>query len=340
MNVGQMWVVLVLTASVASEPPQACSLDSPIDALNASLGLVEDEAALLSRGGCGVVNPVEEEACLCAAMRRGWHEATRAGLRQRLLRRQPSPTIRKMAQTSVDAMQVLLGRLNPKYPKNLRFVPALEYRESADAISVRVRHARYPRADPLFSTSDGIVVLLSDAELHYAAEGLDKPGYAETTLRWLHPLRRRDGCMDHEEGCEEWAAGGACAELPAEATGAPTFAERCPRSCGVCPPANGTQAVVAAWVTVAGGLVFEARKAREGLWGRLLATGAAALNRVAEAPVEPPVGTLLECVEGCASELCDGARGRQTAAAADGGGCLGECREACAAEVAGRYAFS
>jgi len=303
MGVG-VSVLLLIVTSVHATP---CSQDGPLDALLPAVGAASNEADLTRRGNCvAVSNATHEEECLCAAFRLGWHSAARAGLRQRLLRKQPAPAMRKLAQSAFDAMQVVLARMHSQYPRHLKFVPALEFAQTDDIISVRVRHARYARGAPLFVAVEGVNLRFSDTELFYAAEGGEHPGYVETTLNWRHPLKRRDGCADRDELCAKWASEGrladACKEMPSKES-TPSFRERCPLSCGTCPDANGISGVESAWAAVPGGLLFEARKAKPGRWERLLADRNA-INRVGEAPAAPPVGALLECVEACDAEVC------------------------------------
>ena len=226
-------IAILASVAVANEPPSACSLDSPIDELLQLVGVAVDEATLMANGNCEkVASAAEEEACLCAAFRLGWHGAARSGLRQRLLRRQPATAMRKLAQAAVDATQVILARLHPKYPQHLKFVPALEFAQSEELISVRVRYARYPRGEPLFVGTEGMELRLSDAELYYAVEGAEHPGYIETTLRWRHLLRRRDDCRDTEAQCEKWADEGACnAEAPVTFQAAGGAADGEPADC-------------------------------------------------------------------------------------------------------------
>ena len=73
---------------------------------------------------------------------------------------------------------------------------------------------------------------------------MDKPGFVETNLEWRQLLKRRDGCVDHEDDCGRWAAQGACSGEPLT-QGMPSFMARCPRTCGGCPPVNGTAQVEA-----------------------------------------------------------------------------------------------
>ena len=310
--------VLVLASLAAAEasPPSPCDLNCPLALVHNALGGAADEAALVAQGGCEAAAEEQQEGCICAALSRGWHDAARGALRSRLLRKAASPAVRAFAQATHDAAHAILARMHPKYPKHLKLIPALEWAQTEELVTVTIRHARYTRGEPLFVGVEASTLRLGDDELYYSAEGDEKPAFAETTLRWQHLLHRRDGCTDQETGCAQWAAQGACGEAPAVA-GFPSFLERCPRSCGGCPAANGS-AVYAAWASVPGGMLFEARKSRPDRWDRLL-EAAHPSNRIAHLDGgRLPVGRLLGCVDSCcASKGCCGFEVPPPAPAAD-----------------------
>ena len=325
-------LVAALTRVIAAEP---CSPNATIDELRRSVGLARDEAAFVAGGGCGGRPPLEEEACICSAFRQGWYEAARLDLRSRLLRKQPAPAMRLLAQEAHDAMQGILARLHPKYPRHLKWPPAIEWAQTDDSVAIKVRHARYTRGEPAFVKVEQSDLRISDDEVFYSAISDEKPGFVEMSLRLRRRLQRRDGCEDHEEGCEKWAAEGACDGSPPP--GAPTFQQRCPRSCGSCPAASGPPALSMAWMAIEGGVYIEARKVRAEPWDRLT-DQPTPTNRIALAAV--PMGELLACVDGCSAEACPVAVPAHAAVeatsetqAAGGAACLEQCRQTCAASM-------
>ena len=221
-----VWVAAF--AAAIGDQSTACSPDAPLTVVAAAVSGHESEESLVSAGGCEVAD--DEEACLCAALSLKWAAVLRSGLRKRLLSKQPAARVRAFAQATHDSAVAILARLHHKYPASVKFLPAVEWAQTADVISVRVRYGRYTRGEALFQRIDGTpAVRLSDDECYHAAEGLEKPHFAETTLRWRGLLKRRDGCADQEEGCARWASEGACTDPPAR--GAPDWKQRCPRSC-------------------------------------------------------------------------------------------------------------
>lgn len=173
-----LWMIVVLgvCASTTSEMnTTVCSLDSPVgEFLLIHVGGSADETTLQGRGGCEAVadsTTINEEDCLCATFRLGWYEAARVGLRRRLLRKQPVLALRKLAQYTIAQSQVVLAQLHPRYPRHLKFLPAIEWAQTEEILSVKVRHARYTRGDPIFTEVGACDVRLSDLNLYYAAEG-------------------------------------------------------------------------------------------------------------------------------------------------------------------------
>ena len=193
----------------------------------------EDCAPAEVRSAVGNVTSVEEftgcagaeELCICSLLRLGWTVQARELLHARMTRKEPAPLLRRFAQSRHDGAVALLARLHPKYPQHLKMIPAPEWAQSADAIFVRIRFARYTRGEPLVLGADMVDVRWDDAALWVSAEGDEKPLYIETSLRWRQLLRRYDGCADGEEGCRRWADEGACTED--EALAAAPLERRC-----------------------------------------------------------------------------------------------------------------
>lgn len=152
----------------------------------------------------------DEESCICGALRLEWPVTAKRILTARMLRKESAASVRRFAQRKKDGAVAVLARLHQRYPYHLKMLPALEWAQSAEAIFVRVRYARYTRGEPLTETADAFELRFSDTALYVVAEGSEKPLYISSSLRWRHPLRRRDGCTDKEAQCTEWAASGAC----------------------------------------------------------------------------------------------------------------------------------
>jgi hypothetical protein len=338
---------LIPVALAAAEAIGACSDDASTAEVRAAVGGLNTASELVGAGGCEKVH--DEEGCVCAAFRLGWYDAARTSLRSRLVRKLAVQGIRSYAQAAHDAMRVLLAVQHPKYPQHLRFAPAVNWAQTDEFVTVMLRHARYNRGEALFTRSENPQLFLSDVDLRYAVEGGDKPAYVSAELQWRHRVRRRDGCEDREVQCVEWAAQGVCSETPPP-TGAPSWAERCPLSCGGCPPANGT-AIDASWAAVSNGLLVEFRKAQGNeSWDRLL-EAARPLYRVDELSGRdaPPVGSLLGCLETCtADRRCplgmprDGSAGSGptsglAAGATHDAQCVEQCRRSCATDVGSSY---
>ena len=311
--------LLLVGALAADEAPAACDQDCTPERVRHALGNASAEASFLA---CPAG---ESEECICAALRLGWTQTARKLLNARMLDKVPSPALRRFAQSRRDGAAALLARLHPRYPHHLKMVPALEWAQTEELLFVRVRYARYARGEPIVHGADGLQVLWDDSSMWIVAEGDEKPLYIETSLRWRHYLRRRDGCADSEEGCRGWAAEGACDD-----PSIPSMQERCRRSCGLCPPANSSAAVEGFWLPVPGGVVFEAIKDEAKSWERLLEAKHPA-HRIAPFEGGVELGSILECANACfdAEEGCRDATSMT---------CEERCRKQCAAELAAPYA--
>ena len=249
---------------------------------------------------------VSEESCICGALRLGWKETARSILTARMVRKEQSPALRRFAQRRQDGAVALLARMHQRYPNHLKIIPAIEWAQTDELVFIRIRYARYTRGEPLCLRADAFEFLFDDDGVKLTVEGDEKPLYIDTSLKWRHPFRRRDGCADDEadaQSCKLWLAEGLCnGSMREELLG------RCRRSCGACPAANGSLAIDAVWAHVPGGLRMEARKLRKGqTWDRLL-DAAQPPNRIAPADGSVRVGELMGCVEACAKASGCGSR--------------------------------
>lgn len=255
------------------------------------MGNAKSEQEFLDKG-CNM----EEELCICACLRLGWMGCARSMLSSG--RRTPRLRVRNFAQATKEGAAAVLARLHARYPQHVKMLPAIEWAQTAETLLVRVRFARYTRGEALFLRSERHELHCDDASLFLLAEGDDKPAFIETTLRWRHPLRRHDGCADSEDSCPTWAAEGAC-DLAPVPDDAPPLSKRCALSCGLCPAINGTSEIDATWVLVPGAIVFEARKAKQGRWERLLEAKLPPYRIDAADALLPPPLTLLNCTTAC-----------------------------------------
>ena len=280
------YLFALLPFSVGSTP---CDADAGMELILRAVAPATDEAALLSNGGCANDDRSVEEECLCAALRLGWIPTVRQGMRARLSgeRRTASERLRQLAIAQRDGAVGILARVHTRYPTHLKFLPAVEWAQSPEYVSVRVRYARYPTAEPLFKRAEALKLAWRDDELNVTVDGDDAPGHVRTSLRWRGRLRRRDGCADSEEACEKWAVEGSCGDASLQ------LSARCARSCDACDQdvrvtdvaghgdgeggavANGANpllesVVEVAWMAVEGGIVIEAAKATALMWDRLL----------------------------------------------------------------------
>lgn len=322
-------VAAFLLCALAAGSP--CEPDAPFSLTAAAVGDSVDETGLLMRG-------CDDEDCICAALRLGWPAAAKAGVQGRKKRRESTERVRRFAQGTVQNASAVLARVHPRYPRHVRFLPALEWAQNDEVVQVRLRHSRYNRGELVFAVAEAAGAAITDDGLHYAAEGDDRVGTVDTTLRWSAPLARRDGCADREASCAHWAAEGACAEEGEQ------LVRRCAKSCGACAAASGG-AVVAATLQLGSGLLIEARKASSGRWARLLAEAKPA-HRIGYieadgeadgAPADaPPVGALLECHEQCRD--ADHAAGTDAAGTDAACGADAACVRECGAQYAGREA--
>ena len=80
----------------------------------------------------------------------------------RMLRKEPAPSLRKLAQATHAGTVAILARLHPKYPHHLKIVPALEWAQEREPLTVRVRFARYCRGEPLAQTAEQLTLLWDD----------------------------------------------------------------------------------------------------------------------------------------------------------------------------------
>ncbi len=220
-----MWLVLALLVAT-SLAADSCDADAPIDM-----------ARTTWREGC------DTEACVCAAMLLGKHTEAKAAIMSRQSRGESGLRIRSYANARADAATGILARIHPRYPRHLKSVPALLWGQTDEVLHLRVRWARYTTGEPMARRVEHVNVSLSSAGLYVSAESAlgTTPAFFETTLTWLHPLARADGCADQEAGdqCAAWAAAGEC-----EANAA-FMAQRCQLSCGQCPESDAP--VRAAW---------------------------------------------------------------------------------------------
>ena len=334
-------LLLLICDAAAEAAYDACSPHAPLAVSHAAVGTLDTD------GTCP--SGVDEEHCVCGAMRLGLTNATRTLLRARMLRREPAPAVRRLAQATHAGTVAILARLHPKYPHHLKIIPALEWAQNEQTLTVRVRFARYCRGEPLAQAAEQITLLWDDEALFLTAEGADAPAYFVASLKWAHRLKRHDGCGVSEPECAKWAAEGSCDDPPSDAS-APPMAERCKRSCGGCPSANGTAAVDGTWAAVPGGVVFEATKAVAEAWERPLATRLPP-NRIDHADGGLEVGGLLRCASTCRQaagcQVGDGsgwsswslwssqAKEMEPAQAAD---CVERCRRQCERELGPTYA--
>ena len=275
----------------------ACSYDAPLALLHAAVGAA-NEAALLANG-CPA--GVDEEHCVCGAMRLGFMNATRTLLRERIVRKEAAPAVRRLAQATHAGTVAILARLHPKYPHHLKILPAIEWAQTDETLTIRIRFGRYCRGEPLVLTAEALQLLWDDEALFLTAEGAEAPSYFVANLRWAHRLKRHDGCTDSEAECLKWADDGSCDDDSSGDVAAPPLKERCKRSCGLCPAANGTAAVDGTWAAVPGGVVFEAVKAVAEKWERPLSARLPP-NRIDHAGDRMEVGRLLGCARACRRE--------------------------------------
>ena len=324
-------IAIVLPVVHAQPSASACDRDASFDTiLSAVGGLSRPDADLLAQGCLG--NGVDEEQCLCGALRLGFVNATAAALRARMLRKEPVPALRRLAQDLHAGAIGVLARLHPKYPYHLKVSPALDWAQSETTVLVRIRYSRYARGEPLVLSTESLKLEWDDESLYLAAEGNEKAIYFETSLPWAARLLRRDDCADSEGQCVKWAQEGAC-DLPPDPSDAPSLRERCARSCGACPAANGSLAVHASYAAVPGGLVFEARKATAEPWERPLSVRFP-MNRVATSELKP--GALLDCDDACREHWWSGCKAKDDGDESPAA-CAERCRKQCEDELGASF---
>ena len=130
----------------------------------------------------------------------GEHAAARTALQTRLGRGESGPRIRSYARARADSATGILARLHPRYPHHLKSVPALLWAQTDELLHVRVRFARYTTGEAMARRVEHVNVTLRSGSLYVAAESAlgSTPAFFETTIAWLHPLARADGCADSE----------------------------------------------------------------------------------------------------------------------------------------------
>jgi len=260
------------------------------------------------------VGSCDSEACVCAAMMLGKLDVAKAAIVSRLSRGEQALRVRAYAVARRDAAVGILARVHPRYPRHLKSVPALLWAQTNEAFHLRIRFARYTSGEAMARRVEHANVSLTTTGLYFSAESSDMraPAFFETTIEWLHPLARSDGCTDTAENasqCAEWAAQGECASNP-------TFmSARCALSCGACGAAGAGGAAgaaadgavaVASWALVDGELVLEARKAVAQPWARPLLNANPANRILFAEELGESVGQLLRCAERCAAGIPDG----------------------------------
>ena len=334
--------LLLLPCLALAAEYSACTPDASLSLSREAVGGALDDGALLAQG-CPTA--VDEEVCLCGSLRLGYTNATSTFLRARMVRREPAPALRRLAQAQHAGSVAVLARLHPKYPRHLKIAPAMEWAQSDEMLLIRIRYARYARGEALVQSTEQLELLFNDASLYLAAEGDERPAFFQSTLEWAGLLKRFDGCGDTEPSCAKWAADGSC-DAPPDPPDAPPLSERCARSCGLCPAANGSTAVDGTWAAVPGGLVFEARKADKELWERPLNTRFPP-NRIDKVSDGITVGALMACAETCrgnAPEQCAASDSpakswwNTRAAVKLDEGCVETCRRQCERELGKGYA--
>ena len=343
-------LALFLTLAAAALSP--CDEDCPTELVLAAADAADNGVCPRGDG---------EEACICAALRLGRLSIAKESLRSRLLRREQAPNVRRFAQRRKEAAHVTLARVHPRYPRHLKFIPAVVWAQSDEVVHVRVRHSRYTSGDVVIRGVERGTsrVELSDQALYYSAEGDDVAAFVETTLRFHSRLARVDGCADQEARCVALAMDAGCEARAGDESS--DVRSRCAQSCGGCTPlvANGTR-VHAAWAALKGELVLEARKSSAEPWPRLfIEKNDKVPNRVhhirpgeqmdgQEQPVVLPgepqlgIGALLGCVDACFTQRCASGWGGDV----DGEGieyareseCHRGCRSECASTSVGRTA--
>lgn len=260
-----------------------------------------------------LVDSCDSEACVCAALMLGKLDVAKAAIVSRLSRGEQALRVRAFAVARHDAAVGILARVHPRYPRHLKSVPALLWAQTNEAFHLRIRFARYTSGEAMARHVEHLNVSLTTTGLHFSAESAEmrSPAFFETTIEWLHPLARADGCTDTAENasqCAEWATQGECASNP-------TFmAAQCALSCGACgaggaegadAAADGARAT-ATWALVDGELVIEARKAVAQPWARPLLNANPANRILFAEELGESVGQLLRCVERCAAGRGDG----------------------------------
>ena len=197
----------------------------------------------------------DSEACVCAAMLLGMQAAAKAALQARLGRGESGLRIRSYANARADNATGILARLHPRYPRHLKSVPALVWAQTDELLHVRVRFARYTTGEAMARRVEHVNVSLRSGSLHVAAESAlgSAPAFFETTIAWLHPLARADGCADADgEECAPRAEAGECTTDPA------SMRQRCELTCGLCAAADSP--VLGTWSITEGEIVVEVRK--------------------------------------------------------------------------------
>ena len=289
--------IAIAAALLASCSCSPCDEEATQAVVLAAVGGAKTEGDF---GACSESD--DEEGCVCAAMRLGWHEAARSAVVSRTSRHLASPAVRQFAQSWKIAASGLLTRLHPSYPRRFKMLPAIVWAQTDEILHVRVRHARYTRGESAIKGIEQgtLQALLTDEGLFYSVEGDLLAGFLQTSLSFFGKLERADGCGDAEESCAKWAGRGMCDDSSARAAAPPAMTEaeaeqqalepsvvrsRCAQSCGLCAPLNGSDHAVAAqgvalysrepgvraaWAHVPEAFVFEARKSVEGRWPRLL----------------------------------------------------------------------
>ena len=132
--------------------------------------------------------------------------------------------------------------------------------QTDELLHVRVRFARYTTGEAMARRVEQVNVTLRSGSLYVSAESAlgSTPAFFETTVAWLHPLARADGCADSDtdggEFCASQAAAGECTTGP----GAVAVQARCALSCGLCAEADSPP--LATWAVTEGELIIEARK--------------------------------------------------------------------------------
>ena len=80
-------------------------------------------------------------------------------------------------------------------------MPALVWAQTDELLHVRVRFARYTTGEAMARRVEQVNVTLRSGSLYVSAESAlgSTPAFFETTVAWLHPLARADGCADTNE---------------------------------------------------------------------------------------------------------------------------------------------